>query len=319
MKLLVSFLYAASLSLSSMAAPPPFKVTSLARDFADFWDATQGMLPAERVGRFKQTVAARYPTFYGVARYDGARTQVEQDAVIARVLARFGPQRAAYLATVGKFDADLPRHAATFQAAFPDFVPIPTYFLHSLGEMDGGTRDFDGHPVLIFGADLMARLHDGDDEGAFFHHELFHTYHRLASTVCPQPGMWQPLWHEGLATHVSKVLNPRATEKEMLLDFPAGSLALTKAQLPAAWAQLAKVLDDGNAALYGPLFSTSKDNSGLAPRRGYYLGYLVARELGRTRDIHALAALDCNDAHRLVVETVQGLERASSAGAPPAK
>ncbi len=48
--------------------------------------------------------------------------------------------------------------------------------------------------------------------------------------ACPQPGMWQPLWQDGLAVHVSKMLNPRATDKEMLLDFPAGSLALPPVQ-----------------------------------------------------------------------------------------
>ncbi len=294
-----------------MAAAPPFQVTSLARDFVDVWDATQGLPSAERVSRFKQTVALGFPAFYGIARYQGKRTQAGQDARIAQALEEFGPQRAAYLATVTQFDADLPRYSASFQAAFPDFVPIPTYFLHSLGEMDGGTREFAGVPVVVFGADMMTRLHTGHDQGALFHHELFHTYHRLASVECPQAGMWQPLWREGLAVHVSQVLNPRATEQEMLLDFPAGSLALTKTQLPAAWAQLARVLDDGDEALYGPLFSTSKDDSDLPPRRGYYLGYLVARELGKTRDIHALAALDCGAAHRLVVETVQALRRAS--------
>lgn len=165
----------------------------------------------------------------------------------------------------------------------------------------------------MFGADVMTRLHAGADNGALFHHELFHTYHRLASIDCPQPGMWQPWWQEGLAVHVSQVRNPRATDKAMLPDFPAGSLVLTKAQLPAAWANLARVLDDGDEALYGPLFSTRKDDSGLAPRRGDYLGYLVERELGKTRDLHALAALDCGEAHRLVVGTVQALRRASVA------
>ena len=301
--------WCAGFCLSSVAAPPTLPVTNLAGDFVQFWDATRDVPSADRVAQFKQVVGARFPDFYGIARYRGARTQTDQDAAIGRALDRFGPQRAAYLATVAAFDADLPRYTASFQATFPDFWPIPMYFLHSLGEMDGGTRDFPGGSVLIFGADMMARLHSNEDVGPLFHHELFHVYHRLASTTCPQPGMWQPLWAEGLAVYVSKALNPQATESEMLLDFPAGTLAVTKARLPASWIQLAAVLDDGDEALYDPLFSTGKDATGLAPRRGYYLGYLVARELGKTRDLHALAALDCAEAHRLVVATVHALQR----------
>lgn len=309
MKRIVAALCAASLACSSLAAAP--EVHNLAGDFVQFWDATQGMPAVQRVAQFKQVIGARFPAFYGVARYDGTRTQAEQDAIIARELDGFGPHRASYVATVARFDADLPRYIASFQATFPDFRPIPIYFLHSLGEMDGGTRDFTGGTVLIFGADMMARLHTGEDVGPLFHHELFHVYHPLASATCPQPGMWLPLWQEGLAVYVSKLLDPQATDSEMTLDYPAGALARTRAQLPAAWNQLAAVLDDGNEALFDPLFSTGKDATGLAPRRGYYLGYLVAQELGKTRDVHALAALGCDDAHRLVVDTVHALQRRS--------
>lgn len=48
--------------------------------------------------------------------------------------------------------------------------------------------------------------------------------------------MWQPLWREGLATYVSKVMNPDATESEMLLDFPAID-AVHKLQHPPAAAR----------------------------------------------------------------------------------
>ena len=308
-------LFGLLLAARCAAVPSTLEVHNTARAFVTFWDATQGVPSIQRISEFKQQIGAQFPQFYGIDRYQGKRTQAQQDMLIGRVLERFGPLRQAYLDTVNRFDADLPRYIASFQLAFPDFVPgMPTYFVNSLGEMDGGTRTFDGHDVLIFGADLMSQTHAGRDEAAFFHHELFHTYHHLASITCPQRGMWLPLWTEGLAVYVSKVLNPNATEQEIELDFPAGALAITKGQLPAAWAQLDRVLDDGDEALYDPLFSTGKDDTGLAPRRGYYLGYLVARELGKTHDLHTLAELDCGAAHDLVVSTVHRLRR--QAGAP---
>jgi hypothetical protein len=104
-------------------APPKLEVHSLAREFVTFWDGSRDLPEAERVAAFKTQIAARFPDFYGVARYAGARTQAEQDELIRRHLATFGPLRQAYLDKVAKFDADLPRHVASFSAVFPDFRP----------------------------------------------------------------------------------------------------------------------------------------------------------------------------------------------------
>ncbi len=296
-------------TLIAAAAPPP-TIHNIAQDFVVFWDATQTIPRDMRVEEFKRRVGAQFPAFYGIERYGGKRTQGQQDMIIGRTFDKFGSERTAYLATVARFDAELPRHISTFAEAFPGFHPdVEIWFLDSLGEMDGGTRDFNGQRYLIFGADLMAKLHGGGDEAPFFHHELFHVYQDAVSPECEGQGTWQALWREGLAVYVSKQLNPGASEKEMLLDFPAGSLAVTKAHLYESYADIEKVLDDGDEKYYGPLFNTDKDSTGLAPRRGYYLGYLVAQEIGKTHDLRTMAALDCADARKLVVNAVQKLKR----------
>lgn len=305
--LLISLLLCTA--LAGNAAEPP-KVTNLARDFVTFWDATQGMPEKERVAAFHQQVGTKFPGFYGVQRYQG--DTVYLDKKVAGILAGFGPQRQTYLAKIDQFSADLPRHMTTFTAAFPEFQPqVPMYLLHSLGEMDGGTRELDGKNYLIFGAEMMARLHGGDNEAAVCHHELFQVHHDARAPECEGQGMWQPLWRERLATYVSQVLNPDATEKEMLLTFPEGSLPKVKAGLYASLAQLETVLDNADDALYAPLFMAKQDSTGLAPRRGYYLGYLVARDIGKTRDLKTLANLDCKQARQLVIETVRKLKQAA--------
>ncbi|WP_377702654.1 hypothetical protein [Pseudoduganella sp. UC29_71] len=172
MKLLLIAVLALSAALSchaadAPAAAPRMEVHSLAREFAAFWDATQSLPEAERVQAFKTQVAAKFPAFYGVERYAGRRTQAQQDELIAHALAGFGKQRQAYLDKVDQFNAELPRHIATFNAAFPGFQPnVTTYFLHSLGEMDGGTRVLDGRNYLIFGADGMVYYHGKGNEAA---------------------------------------------------------------------------------------------------------------------------------------------------------
>lgn len=296
-------------ALAGNAAEPP-KVINLARDFVTFWDATQGMPEPQRVAAFHQQVGAKFPGFYGVQRYQGDSAAIDQR--IAKALTNFGALRQAYVAKIDQFDADLPRHMTTFSTAFPQFKPnVPIYLLHSLSEMDGGTRDLDGKNYLIFGADMMTRLHAGDNEAAFFHHELFHIHHDARAPECEGQGMWQPLWREGLATYVSQVLNPNASESEMLLTFPEGSLPKLKATLYASLAHLETVLDNPDDAQYAPLFMMKQDSTGLAPRRGYYMGYLVARDIGKTRDVKTLANLDCKQARPLVIETVRKLKQAA--------
>jgi hypothetical protein len=307
----------AALSCHAADAPavaPRMEVHSLAREFATFWDATQSLPEAERVQAFKTQVAAKFPAFYGVERYAGQRTQAKQDELIAHALAGFGKQRQAYLDKVDQFDAELPRHIATFNAAFPGFQPqVTTYFLHSLGEMDGGTRVLDGRNYLIFGADGMVYYHGKGNEAAFFHHELFHVHHSAQAPDCDDSVLWQRLWLEGLATHVSKVLNPEASDQEMLIDFPKGSAALIRGRIYANLAQLEQVFDSDDQQQLASLFHMNGPSvDGLPPRRGYMLGYLVAQEMGKTRSLAQLAKLSCADAKPQIRATIHALKMRST-------
>jgi len=292
---------------------PSLSVKNLATNFVDFWDETRGQPTEQRVAIFKEKVGSRFAAFYA----NDHITQAKQDERIAHAIESFEPIRSAYIAKIAQFDADLPRHLAKFNATFPDFQPkTEIYLLHSLGEMDGGTRELQGKAYLIFGVDGMVHYHGDGNEAAFFHHELFHVYHEQFLGDCAEKGVWAPLWSEGLAVYVSKVLNPTANNTELLLDLPAGTVAQTEAQLPAAFEQLEQVLASDDEAFYPPLFQFRQDETGLARRRGYFLGYLVAREIGKTRDLRTLAKLSCHDAHDLVFSTVHSLKLQAMARYP---
>lgn len=281
------------------------QVRNLAGAFAATWDATQQLPMAERIAAFKQQVASQYPEFYAASRFE---TEEKQDARIARAIENFGPIRQAYLDKVNNFGAAMPVHVATFRKAFPDFeLRMPTSLVHSLGEMDGGTRRLgDGKVHLIFGADVMTLVHRDSDEAAFFHHELFHTHHDNVGH-CESDAVWNALWREGLATYVSYALNPKANKQELLLDFPKGMVEATQAQLPKAWKHLQQVLDSTDRPTYSELFMLNGPKADLPRRRGYYLGYLVASDAAKTHDMQSMARLGCAEAHALVEATVKKL------------
>lgn len=294
-------------SAAACAAEPP--VHNLAPTFSTFWDNTRDEPMPMRIEHFKEQIAPSFPAFYGVARYGGARTQAEQDRLIERAIADFPAIRERYARKAAGLETQLRRHQQALQQSFPDYRPdTEIYLLHSLGEMDAGPRSLAGRDVLVFGVDLMAKLHGDDDESAFFQHELFHLYHQRLLDDCESGKVWSSLWKEGLATYVSQQLNPGASERELLLDFPAGMPARTRAMLPAALAQLETVLDSDDATTWGGLFHTrTNDGTALPGRRGYYLGYLVAREAGKRRSIQELARLDCGGARAAVQSALRGL------------
>ncbi|MGI4720610.1 MAG: hypothetical protein ACRYGO_08915 [Janthinobacterium lividum] len=290
------------------AAPVPMmKVHDLATGFQQVADRNAGK-PEAAVREFRETIVPRFPQFYGSQRYAGKLTEAEQDARLAKAFAAFPALREAYARKVARFTQDLPRHIASFRKEFPDY-PATTdiWFLHSLGEMDGGTRTFNGERFFVFGADVMVQLHGDNDEAAFFHHELFHDYQALN---CGGGPVWAGLWEEGLATYVSKRLNPKASDAELLLDLPHGLVPDTRRQMRRALDDLHAKLDSTDREAVAGLFERRGDRTGLPARRAYYLGYLVAEEVGKTMSMREMAKLDCEAVRPVVVAAVERLRTA---------
>lgn len=319
MRLLFALLAIVSLVPSSVAATPTrltanneMQVTDLASAFAAFWLRTEGQPIDARVAEFKHDIGNRFPAFYGIERFGGERSQAEQDAIIGRAIKEFPQIRERYVERSAHFSNDLPKAVTSFAKYFPDFRPnVPVYVLHSLGEADGGPRSLSGADVLFFGIDGMVRLHSGSDDTPFFHHELFHTYHTPKLEGCAGGPMWAYLWIEGLATYVSKALNPRASEADLLLDVPTGAAAHYRDTLAESLAQFEQVADSTERDVYRDLF-TRASSGALPGRRGYYLGYLVAKDAARTRDLRTLASLGCTQVRELVLSTVQSMRTALS-------
>ena len=308
---ILSILLCCTTTLALAGDAPGFH--DIAQSFTNFYDAKKDKPEAEQLASFQKDVASLFPQFYGVARYRGQATQADKDKFILDAIKSFPGIRNDYVRKTREFEINLPRYVASFKTWFPDFQPrFDTWVLHSLGEMDGGTRTFGGKNYLIFGIDGMVRYHGKGNESAFFHHELFHTYHNMALTDCDSDDepIWNSLWQEGLATYVSKVMNPGANDTELLLSFPNEMAERTRKVLPAAFTDLASVLERRDPKVYSNLFSTSDSASTLPTRRGYYLGYLVAQDAARSYSVQELAKLDCQTAHALVVATVEKLRNA---------
>lgn len=237
--------------------------------------------------------------------YTRKRKPERYDQRVLANLKAYPEQRAKILAVSREFQKLFgPARASFTKAIGPVSSSQPVYLLHSLGEMDGGTRDdlSGGKLTLLFGADVIAKIHYGHDMTPFFHHELFHIYHEPRMKDCD--AAWCSLWEEGLATYVAAKLNPQAGDAALMLDQPAPIRPAVDANLTGAICAAKPLLSSEKEEDYAKLFFGNRHVEGFPPRMGYYLGYLVAAEAGKTRTLKELAALSPAQAKALTDQTL---------------
>ncbi len=276
----------------------PYTLIDLTEAFAELHDSTIDLPAEQRVARFEAEIVPLFPEFYARSRYSQMSDEDYAGRII-RALDEFDDYRDEYLETAESFEQLLAPAYGAFAAAFPDIGEVgDIYLLHSLGEMDGGTRTFDDELYIIFGADVMTWAHPYDDEQPFFHHELFHVLHRRSFPECET--IWCGLWTEGLAVYVAHELNPGASDSQLLLTVPEPIRQALDDNLAEAACAVRARLDSHDENDISALFSFERLNERLPPRFGYYVGFLVAQEAGRTASLQELADLDHAEARAAV-------------------
>ncbi|MGZ3695848.1 MAG: hypothetical protein ACXWQO_17285 [Bdellovibrionota bacterium] len=185
--------------------------------------------------------------------------------------------------------------ASRFQKVFPDLKPgTPIVFLPGM-RFNGRASSLPrfNRDALLIGLDMVVSRQDSID--VLFSHEFFHIYHfdHLGGDDGENSNtMSSPLWFEGFATYVSQVLNPSASEAEVLMDKPL-SEGCAKTAAVAAWAKdyltfYAK--NDWKEHEADPFYYDWFRIGGptLPNRRGYCLGYLAVKAAAESHSIQEL-------------------------------
>lgn len=300
-------------SPASYAQQPGPRIHNYADSFLAFWSKNKGRTISEQVEAFKVEVAPKLPEFYQF-KFDRWKQQGKDvDEMLGEQLRAF-PRIAEFFAEKNRLiNAELEGNLATFQKAFDDFdTDFDVYILHSLGEMDGGARMINGKQYFIFGIDGIIEHHNADTDVPFYHHEFFHMYHYQNYVGAEK--LWAALWAEGLATYVSGAMNPGSSYRDMMLDVPPGLVEKCEADLPYLWAKLAEKLDSGSEDDYATFFLFSSKDPRIPKRAGYYLGYLIAKELSQGRTLKELARLDGEVLRSEIAAAITKLTRKKAGG-----
>ncbi|QDZ07488.1 hypothetical protein FPZ24_08330 [Sphingomonas panacisoli] len=274
---------------SARTVPAPYK--SLTRDFAKFHDATKGMPEKERVALFRQRFGKLFPGFYEPS---SGQADAQFERSVAVSLDGFDAIRADYEKVERQFPIAYAAGLRHFRAQFPGFKPVlPVWFVHSLGRMDGGTRTLDGKTYMIFGADVIAKIHTDGTIGPFLDHELYHVENGQWFKDCePDTTVWCSLWQEGGAVYATAVMNPGGDDHTLMLDLPKPIRPAVDAQWKLALCMLRGDLDKGDQATYASYFFGGGGEQTFPKRWGYYIGYRLMQRVGKR---HSLAEIDKMD------------------------
>ena len=301
------------LAFSLIAAAPPPRTTGLqlvdtTGDFDRIWTATRDIPDDLRAGAFEAAFAKVLPGFYAADRVKDFMTPEKYQAFVLKGLKAYPDRKAGIERVSRQFSGLIGPAQASFEKAFgPMRGYPPVYLVDSFGEFDGGTRDLPEGTRLMFGADMIDRLHSNSPIQPFFHHELFHLLHRRTFAECEI--VWCGLWTEGLATYVASRLNPGASDESLLLTEPKPLRDAVEAHRTEAICAVRTRLDSTDMQEAGPMFmgGSRQISPNLPPRFAYYVGYLVAQDLGRTRSLKQLAALKNAEVKLLIVQSLDRL------------
>ncbi|MDM7922055.1 MAG: hypothetical protein QUS14_07115 [Pyrinomonadaceae bacterium] len=287
-----------------------YQTVNIIEDFWRFWETSQSADEATRVKNFREMVIAPHADIF--AGFTGQRSD-EDLAKYLKQIEKLIPRMRSVNARLG---SELPLHEAKFLKALPDMKwKGKVVFMPNYGITDSGTGRMDDVDYLIFGVDtIAAKYGENADLAALFHHELFHMYH--SQTVAAFKGksrengevpLYWLVWGEGLATYVSHRLNPDATLEQILLNKTLAEQ--TNAAMPRFAKEIRENIDSGDPNIWKPFMSAGANDKGIPPRSGYYIGYLIASELGKKTSLQKLARLSGEELKKKMVKALAKLEK----------
>ena len=183
----------------------------------------------------------------------------------------------------------------SFQKVFIDFNPdFDVYILHSLGIRAGGLVQIQDKKALMFGVDQIVKLFDFQNYIPFIHHELTHIYHSLYYTPIEDGKysagtLYNNLWTEGLAVYTSSVLNLDASDKEIFMrdSLPQRVDKVLKIIAP----DIIENLYSTDKEVIRKYFWESSTDTVIPKTAGYYIGYLLVKEMANEYSLNELIKL----------------------------
>lgn len=222
----------------SGAAETSYKIVNLGSNLDEFWQRAKGQPFEQQLAIWSEVVEKPNQDLYDSLVHSKKHSKDWKERRIKRLKRFFGKLPTEYLSYKKlflDFDSTVDEQIRKYKMRFPDSRFTGKIFAVPGASFNGKTGQLSQskESVLAFGIDVLHELKDDTD--VLYSHELFHVYHeaRLGSddkTWDEKAKLTMPLWMEGLATYVSKELNPNHPDDKifMSVDLPKVSEADVK-------------------------------------------------------------------------------------------
>jgi hypothetical protein len=309
-------LRAAWLALVSLAALCAAQTThagvvvhNLMPDFWRFWEQAQHEPPERQLALWRALYVK--PNSAVFADLAGPCAKHFADSALEKEFLPTLPELIPEIRSLGEsLPGIIKRARLGFQRTFPDMNwSGDIYIMASAGCFNGRSQLVQGREALLLGLDDIAQLHE-TNLPPLLDHELFHRYQHPYFAF--EPGndepLWTRLWAEGMATYVSRRLNPSASNTDTLWisDADVQKMDDRKAAIAADFLAHFDSTSKVEAALYF-LDDESKD-ANIPARAGYWLGLRVAEELGRQYPLGTMAHWNREQAEAPIRKVLETLE-----------
>lgn len=283
------------------------RVIDLNSKFLNFWDQVYNKPTEQQVTQFQTQIVPLFPEFYNnrFSEWKGQGTSITEG--LKKSFDYFSTVESKYRQKSELVTSEITVALKAFKSRFPDFKDdFDVFLLNSLFSMDGGTRVFNGKVYFIFGIDSILKYHNGDNDTPFYHHELFHMYHRQFGNAGDL--FYESLWAEGLATYVSSLMNPNSGWKNLLLDVPSGLVAICDSKMDFLLKDIDPRLEKSDSSEDYRLYFLGSSKEGQIPSRaGYYIGYLLAKKINESMPLEKMITLHGEDLLQVIRKGLQSL------------
>lgn len=188
---------------------------------------------------------------------------------------------------------DIVKYKSLIKSTFPDFDPRSKVYIMLSLSFDGTGQMYKGSPTFFLGLDGVAKYHGNFETlGHFFTHEMLHVYHTQVNPEISYAGMplYLSLFTEGLANYTSSIICNDTTLVKILLDDT--ELALRGPQMKEKLSQLVlEKINSKDKKDYRTFFTPFMKQS-IPNRSGYYLGYIVVKEMAKDLSLTELCLME---------------------------
>ncbi len=191
----------------------------------------------------------------------------------------------------------------------------------------GSVRPLGERNAVIFGTEeIGTTLGSKTGFDVLAHHEMTHLYHlqvnpemrRMTAEVYMPPyaqgktKLYEVVWLEGLAVYWSKVLNPLAPDREVLVS--ANLAERVRAGWPRIGTELREHLNSSKTEDIDAYMFGGKTGGRFPSRTGYYVGMLIAGRLAKKHSFPELCRLTGPGLQAEVEGALRELEKSALAG-----